>query len=190
MRFLHFLAHISMIPLCLFAYSEQEIARELKFASISYNIDKRILYTIAKNESGFNPFVIAFVDSNSNYKFDGITTKVSKYKDKYFIRLYGDRKSLENASRILKSKNKRFDAGIMQISSANFTYDEIDRIFSLSYNIKKGTDILKACADLKRNLKNTIECYNRGTGKTSSYPYYSRFVKSFIRDFGNVLIRM
>lgn len=177
-----------MIPLSLFSYTQENIARELKFASSSYNIDKRILYTIAKNESGFNPFVIAFTDNHQNYNFDGVTMKAFKVKDKdkYIIRLYGDRKSLENVSRILKNNNKRFDAGIMQISSANFTYDEIDKIFSLHYNIKKGVDILNACADLKKTLKDTIECYNKGTGKTSSYSYYVQFVKSFVRDFGNV----
>lgn len=48
-------------------YSNENIANELKRISLQHNIDKRVLYTLAKIESNFNPLIISFTSSHINF---------------------------------------------------------------------------------------------------------------------------
>lgn len=178
----------AFLPAFLFAnYSPDDISKALKEASHKHEIDKKILYTLAKIESGFNPLIISFVSSKKDYDFKNLTKNTKKYKDKYLISLQGSEKDLIDALKILlRYKKLRVDVGLMQINSVNFSYSEIDHIFKPSYNINKSSEILKACKALKSNLKDSIECYNKGTGKYVKYDYYNRFKNSYVKDFSNI----
>lgn len=57
------------------AYSKEDIALSLKRQAKIHNIDKKVLYTIAKMESSFTPFVIAFVSSDRNVDVPNVKKK-------------------------------------------------------------------------------------------------------------------
>ncbi|EOH6988227.1 hypothetical protein ACMC3X_001606, partial [Campylobacter jejuni] len=62
--------------------NSKEIANALKYNALKYNIDKKILYTIAKIESNFNTNVIAFVsDKKVNIIGKNIKIKNLNYKN-------------------------------------------------------------------------------------------------------------
>ncbi|RDU60379.1 transglycosylase SLT domain-containing protein [Helicobacter sp. MIT 14-3879] len=168
-------------------YTPLDIAYELKEASIKHNIDKRVLYTIAKIESGFNPLIISFVSKSTKYQFNQLTKQVSNYKNQYLIVFKGSEKYLKEALKILlQDKELKIDVGLMQINSTNFKEDEIDKIFNLSYNIDKSSKILKSCIAIKTTLKDSIECYNKGTRKIKKYNYFNKFKNSYLKDFSNI----
>ena len=173
-----------LLPLYLFAeYSPQSIAYELKSASVRHDIDMRVLYTLAKIESQFNPLVISFISKDKNYSFNNLDKKVRKYKNSYIINFFGDEEDLKNALKVLMNKKLKVDVGLMPINSVYFTSDEIDKIFKLEYNIDKSSKILKQCINIKKQLKDSIECYNKGIKKPVEYSYFNRFKTNFNKDF-------
>lgn len=177
-----FLFVFSLLP-C-FSYDNFEIANALKLASIQNDIDKRILYTLAKIESNFNPLVISFTSKQNHFSFKNLTKRTSRYKDKYLINFLGEEKDLQEALRHLMRQGIKVDVGLMQINSTNFKEKEIPFIFNPSYNVKKSLEILKYCIKEKRIVKDSIECYNKGANRTyQSYEYYKRFYISFLKDF-------
>lgn len=170
-------------------YSEANIAKELKDASKKYGIDSKVLYTLAKIESNFNPLIISFTTKNpKQYNFANFKKTTSKYgKNKYIVSFSTKDttkiEELKQALRILIRLNLKVDAGLMQINSVNFTDNEIDKIFEPRYNIKKSLKVLKYCIASKKQTKHAIECYNKGNQKVKKYNYYARFLKSYLRDF-------
>lgn len=166
-------------------YSDQIIADELRFASLRSNIDKRVLYIIAKIESGFNPLIISFTSfKDHNYPF--LKKNIKVYKNKYLISFIGDEVNLKFALRDLISKGYRVDAGLMQINSINFSTDEIDNIFDIKYNIDKSLIVLKKCINSVQNTKKAIECYNKGNKRSIvNFDYYKKFKNNYISAFVN-----
>nr|MBP3724492.1 transglycosylase SLT domain-containing protein [Campylobacter sp.] len=170
-----------------FAYNNQEIANSIKKQAILSNVDTRILYTIAKIESNFNPFVIAFTSKNKNFKFANANVKTQKYKDKYLIQIRSnDKNNLVKIAKFLINKGYKIDVGLMQINSVNFKENELYEMFSLDYNISKSIGVLSLCQSKMKNLKDTIECYNKGFKRYANKDYYARFKNSFNKDFGGV----
>lgn len=166
------------------AYNEEHIAKSLKKEAYFSNIDVKILYTIAKIESNFNPLIISFTSSHTNFNFKNLKKKISRYKNKYLISFTGEEKDLQEALKVLIKQGIKVDAGLMQINSVNFKENEIASIFKPSFNIEKSAFILKQCVSVKSTLKHSIECYNKGVKEVSSFDYYEKFKKNFLRDFG------
>ncbi len=180
-----FLFVVSLLP-C-FSYDDFEIANALKLASIQNDIDKRVLYTLAKIESNFNPLIISFTAKHTNFHFKNLQKSVKKYKDRYLINFKGSEKELQKALKILlQDKTLKIDVGLMQINNVNFNKSEIPYIFNPSYNTKKATLVLKECIAQKALMKDSIECYNKGFRKVSHFDYYAKFKKSFLKDFGGM----
>lgn len=167
-------------------YSNENIANELRAVSAQNNIDKRVLYTIAKIESNFTPLIISFTSKDTNFSFKGLKKKVSAYGNKFLISFQGKEEDLQRALKILIKQGIKVDAGIMQINSVNFKESEIEHIFNPAFNIQKSAHILKQCQNAKSTLKHSIECYNKGLRKVSKFNYYEKFKKSFLKDFGGV----
>lgn len=116
--------------------NSKEIANALKYNALKYNIDKKILYTIAKIESNFNTNVIAFVsDKKVNIIGKNIKIKNLNYKNKYLIQISSDINTLKKIAIFFIQKGYKIDVGLMQINSQNFTLQELDYIFNLDYNI-------------------------------------------------------
>ncbi|HEG6593491.1 TPA: transglycosylase SLT domain-containing protein, partial [Campylobacter jejuni] len=115
--------------------NSKEIANALKYNALKYNIDKKILYTIAKIESNFNTNVIAFVsDKKVNIIGKNIKIKNLNYKNKYLIQISSDINTLKKIAIFFIQKGYKIDVGLMQINSQNFTLQELDYIFNLDYN--------------------------------------------------------
>lgn len=191
MKFLLVLT-ISFVFLYANIYSDNSIAKELRNASVKYNIDSKVLYTLAKIESNFNPFIISFTTTNpKDYNFLNLKKTIAKYNGKKYIVTFSskDRKGLDDlkfALRELIKLNIKVDVGLMQINSVNFKDDEIDNIFKPRFNIQKSIAILKYCIYSKRQTKKAIECYNKGNRKVRNYDYYARFLRSYLRDFSSI----
>ncbi|EFP2932858.1 lytic transglycosylase domain-containing protein, partial [Campylobacter jejuni] len=161
--------------------NSKEIANALKYNALKYNIDKKILYTIAKIESNFNTNVIAFVsDKKVNIIGKNIKIKNLNYKNKYLIQISSDINTLKKIAIFFIQKGYKIDVGLMQINSQNFTLQELDYIFNLDYNISKAVDILYQCKNKFKNVKNTIECYNKGNKLGKNYDYYKRFLSHYV----------
>ncbi|ARE81418.1 transglycosylase SLT domain-containing protein [Campylobacter helveticus] len=182
-----------ILILVLFSFSfanatkEQIIANALKEEALNANIDKRLLYTLAKIESNFEPLIIAFTSKNKiNIMGNNIDLRHLKYKDKFLIQIRSDAKTLEKIALYLLDKGFNIDIGLMQINSINFTKEEIPYLFNPSYNIKKAIKVLKTCKSKFNSLKQSIECYNKGNRLGVRYDYYANFTRHFIRDFGGV----
>lgn len=159
-----FLFVFSLLP-C-FSYDDFEIANALKLASIQNDIDKRVLYTLAKIESNFNPLIISFTAKHTNFHFKNLQKSVKKYKDRYLINFKGSEKELQKALKILlQDKTLKIDVGLMQINNVNFNKSEIPYIFNPSYNTQKATLVLKECIAKKALMKDSIECYTKALEK-------------------------
>ena len=163
-----------------------KIANAIKNASKEHNVDKRLLYTIAKIESNFTPNIIAFVSPKKFHIFSknfDVSVKNIPYDKKYLVQIRAERKCLEIIARKLIENGFSIDMGIMQINSANVSQSELPYIFDIDFNIKKSIDILNFCANKKNHIKKSIECYNKGVRKTSNFSYFKKFAKSFKKDF-------
>ncbi|ECP7254002.1 transglycosylase SLT domain-containing protein [Campylobacter jejuni] len=172
-----------------FAYSDEQIAAMLKKQANKSGIDARVLYTVAKIESGFNPFIISFVSKTKKNNYGKIaTTTIKPYKDRFIVNI--ESKNIKVLSRIAKeliSEGYKVDIGLMQINSQNFNTQEIENMFELETNIAKATEILNQCGIKFGTVKNTIECYNKGYKQGTVLTYFNRFKNSFNRDFGGIL---
>lgn len=170
--------------LSLFAYSNKEIANAIKRQAMVNGIDQRLIYTIAKIESGFKPLTISFTSYKDKFYFEKAKTKIAKYRDKYIISITADKDTLVKISYYLIEKGYLVDVGLMQLNSQNFNKTELIKAFELDYNISKSLKVLVDCQKKFKHLKETIECYNKGFRKNVNYDYYARFKNSFNRDFG------
>lgn len=194
MKIVFILASFFLWHNMLFAFSDTYISNAIKEVSQKEDIDSRIVYTIAKIESNFEPLVITMLTSKENARrFKDINNPnikiiASEYtynNKKWIVNFYPINLAFAKAlARAFKKQKFSFDVGIAQINTMNFKIEEIDYIFDPKYNLLKSSKILKDCQHIKKDLKNTIECYNYGTRKRASYPYYKRFYTSFVKNFG------
>lgn len=178
-----------LIHSCLFAnFSEASIAKALKENSQQAGIDGRILYTIAKIETNFNPLTIAFVSKEHYKPFKNTKTLKQKYKDRFLYSISSNDKDvlIEHARDLIVLKKESVDVGLMQINSINFSLDELDNMFDLNYNIAKSLKVLDICCVKYSNVKEIIECYNKGFRQHKYNDYYTKFKKSFTKDFGGI----
>lgn len=186
---------VLFLPFLLFSSDiKQEIENSLKVVSHKSDLDVRILYTIASIESNFNPYVISFITSDINllkklengFKNTKYTLKYSKYnKKQYIINISSeDEKEMIKIANFFWDMDFNIDFGIMQISKQNLTKNETEYIFSPFYNISKSSNILLSCNEKYKDLKNVIECYNKGFIKKNKYNYYAKFQNNYNKFFG------
>lgn len=172
------------------AYSNEDIAQNIKRQALVSNIDQKILYTIAKIESGFNPFIIAFTSNDKNFDaLYNVNLKIAnygRYGKKYLISATGKKSDLIRTVQILMGKGYFVDVGLMQVNSQNFSEDEVYRMFDLDYNLWKAVEILKNCKQKLQIVSKTIECYNKGFNASydRKLEYYKIFLKNYLSDFG------
>jgi soluble lytic murein transglycosylase-like protein len=165
-----------------------------------YNIDAKVLFTIINIESAFNPFAIA-VETNKasamklkKLQSDNIKIMIGKtYHSKiWLVSIFPKNESdAIFIISLLKDLGFCFDVGLMQINSGNFSKKEVAKMLYPSYNINKGTRILKQCTQMFKDFKHQIECYNRGAGnlrkslrKGKKYsPYFQQYMKKWKQEF-------
>lgn len=186
---------VLFLPFLLFSSDiKQEIANSLKIVSHQSELNVGILYTIASIESNFNPYVISFVTSDidllkkleNGFKDTKYDFKYSKYGKKQYLANISSasEKAMIEIADFFWDMDFNIDFGIMQISKQNLTKNETEYIFSPFYNISKSSNILLSCNEKYKDLKNVIECYNKGFVKKNKYNYYAKFQNNYNKFFG------
>ena len=172
----------------------QDIADSLWAAATSSNIDVRVLYTIAKTESDFQPYIISFLTSDTGlikklragFKGSIYRFRSAKYNSpKYAVSISSNRKeAMLELAKFFWDFDFNVDFGLMQISKQNLKRDELEFIFDPQYNVSKSKEILAVCAGRYSSAKDAIECYNKGFAAKKNYDYYARFMNYFDSFFG------
>jgi len=190
------LLQVTTTTLVLGGVQEKQLSQAILENARKYNLDPKILYTLVRIESNFEPYAIAVETSRESanmlkgLRSDHIRVQVGKtyHSNLYLVSLFPDNK--EDAKQIvilLKKLHFIFDVGLMQINTVNFNHKETAKMFDMNYNVKKGAKIFYSCTKLFKSFKHQVECYNRGAGnlrkslrKGKSYaPYYNRFVNNW-----------
>ncbi|QKF64233.1 transglycosylase SLT domain-containing protein [Campylobacter corcagiensis] len=189
------LAILLMSVVCIFGYSHKDILNAIRDVATNNGVSPRILYTIVKIESNFNPYSMSFLTNEENAKYykklenKNIHIKISPYslnKNRWVVSMSpkDERYAIAVLRQLIKS-GFSVDAGLGQLNSVNFENHEIDRIFNPTYNLTKCVGVLRKCFNAKnKNLQNTIECYNYGMRNRGSNPYYRRFYEHYQKEFG------
>ncbi|QKF65557.1 transglycosylase SLT domain-containing protein [Campylobacter corcagiensis] len=186
---------VLFLPFLLFSSDiKQEIANSLKIVSYQSELNIGILYTIASIESNFNPYIISFVTSDidllkkleNGFKDTKYNFKYSKYGKKQYLANISSvsEKAMIKIADFFWDMDFNIDFGIMQISKQNLTKSETKYIFNPLYNISKSSSILTSCNEKYKDLKNVIECYNKGFVKKNKYNYYAKFQHNYNKFFG------
>lgn len=177
-------------------FGEHDVARLIMEKSKEYGIDKKMLYTIASIESGFEPLAITV--ETTKEKAEVLKTLASKdikiktgrtYHSKiWIVSIYPNNYDIavfiiEHLERLGFS----FDVGLMQINTCNFTLSEVKKMFVPSENLDKACKHLKGCIKKYKKKVHQVECYNRGAGNLNKmlktqkryYPYWERYKRHY-----------
>lgn len=188
-----FIMFFLLLNFC-FGYSNTQIANAIAKVAKTEGIGTKILYTIIKIESDFEPFAISFLTNEANAKYfktlenENIRIKISNYslnREKWVVAIKPSNEAYAiEITKLLVKDGFSVDAGLGQINSVNYSLDEIDKIFNPTYNLTKCAKVLRKCYNHKnKDLKNTIECYNYGMRNRHSNPYYKRFYEHYKKEF-------
>lgn len=180
----------------LFGYSYSDILNSIRYVAATQGVEPRILYTIVKIESDFDPFAISFLTNSQNATYfkslenDNIRIKISQYslnRSKWVVSISPVNEAYATQiARLLIQDGFSIDVGLGQLNSQNFELSEVDEIFNPVQNLTKCSKILRGCFNAKnKDIKNTIECYNYGMRKRHSNPYFNRFFKHYESRFGS-----
>lgn len=179
---------------CVFGVSDMEIANSLSLVAKKTNIDKTLLYLIADIESGFNNNIITFQTDKKLLQYlkkflpKQYKISYSKYKNRYLVSVKNDNtKELENLVLALWDMDLKLDIGLMQINQVNLNKDDIILFFNPNFSVAKASEVLQGCSVKFKDLKNVIECYNKGFLKKKSFDYYAKFEAKYKKYFGEKL---
>lgn len=183
--------------------TEEEISEAILYVAKKYDIELSTIYTLVSIESNFSPYVITIettpqiaklLETLRELGLKIITGGTTFHSKQAIVNIYPqDIAMAQYIAEILKQHDYRFDLGLMQIHSTNFSLAETAALFYPKNNLEKSMTILKTCMRLFSTKKNQIECYNRGGGnlrkalkknKNLKYPYHDRFVKHYNKYFG------
>jgi soluble lytic murein transglycosylase-like protein len=166
---------ITAIALCSSLYGTTAVsvspATVFDEASKRYKIDKKILASVAFQESDFEPTVIGVNTKNVKRRgilkdcLDVIEIKYKIKGDRAVIYV-GDNESANLVFLVLNRLKMDYDVGIMQINQWNIKKRNLNanRLLSdVRYNIHFGAKILHECQrKYKDDLESMFECYNKG----------------------------
>lgn len=179
---------------CLFGVSDDEIAKSLNLVSQKTSVDKTLLYLIADIESGFNNNIIAFQCDKWLIKYlkkklpSRYKISYAKYKNRYLVSVKNENtKELENLVLALWDMGLKLDIGLMQINQANLNKNDIALFFNPNFSVAKASEVLQGCGLKFKDLKNIVECYNKGFAKKKSFDYYAKFEAKYKKYFGEKL---
>lgn len=184
----------------LFAYTKADIINSINYVARTQGVNPKILFTIIKIESNFNPYAISFLTNEANAKYfksienkQYATISISNYslnRSKWVVNInpYTQVYATQIAT-MLYNDGFKIDVGLGQINAVNFKPEELNYIFNPVYNLSKCAIVLRRCFNFynknKNDLRNTIECYNYGMRNRRSDPYYKKFYQHYMNFFGN-----
>lgn len=162
-------------------------------ASIRYGIDKALLVSVAKHESGFEPFVVGIALKNKQQKafiescieVIGCKAKVSSNRAVVYP---NSKKEIQLLILALEKTSIDYDVGLMQINQWNIKKRGLiieELFYNTEYNVEIGAKILSECTLMfPKSLHNSLECYNKGTDSSKfNRSYSSRVLDEYIRLF-------
>lgn len=118
-------------------------------------------HEVARVESGFNPYAIAEIIPKDKRKAgdSGVISHSPKTKEE----------ALQLIERI-RSSNRRFSVGLMQITSTNFDKYGVtaEKLLNPCSNLSVFEKILVDCYQRGGNLKNALSCYYSGNFVTGN----------------------
>jgi len=175
-----------IVFLSLFLYANNIYDAYFKKIGNYYNIDYRILKTIAVIESGLNSNCININIKNKNqYKRAVFFLRKEKIKFKQYrgqmISFKVNKQNYLDVLRFLDKYKYSFDIGIMQINNLHaktFFMQEL-LLTNPFYNIYIGGKILRECFDKSKDAYQTISCYNSG----SIYKIRKNYLKKFFDTY-------
>ena len=162
------------------------------YASKRHNVNKKILASIAYQESDFNMKVVGVTLKDSyNSKILKRCLSVINCKSSFGAHratIYP--KSNEQAKLLLLSLNRLhldYDVGLMQINKYNIEKRHLQPIRLLSdvfYNIDIGARIYKECSNRFSNIEDSFECYNKGYDRRKfNYRYSDAIINKYKKLF-------
>ena len=184
---------IFILCLPLFIYAETVNVWE-KIGKV-YNVDPRLLYSIAKVESNHNQFVVAFnakkMTAEQGERLqaflnqNGIEGKMHSYV--VSNRNKNKREAIKVVEFLYANDYPRFDMGMMQINSIHKPLLDKARIsfsdlFDPIVNIQVGAYVLANC--LQRHPNNHADAINAYNGKIDNNPYSSKVLTEFKKLYG------
>ena len=173
-----------------------------------YNIDKKIVRSIIKTESGFSQYAVLIKSNRLRdlvlyLKRHGIRYKRRSFK---YVAIFpaNKKEAIFCYNNIFGTRNGRkkfhiidYDAGLMQINKSNFERYKLglDYYLDFSKNMVAGVYILRNCFDWARRkfsangmtdvVVYAIECYNKGGNKRKidryKYNYARKVLNNYIR---------
>ena len=186
------IVYLLLLPLFLLSAAEENVWE--KIGKI-YNVDPRLLYSIAKVESNHDRFVVAFNAKKM--------TPEQGERLQMFLRQNGIEGKMQSTVVSIRNKNKqqavkvvdflyannypRFDMGMMQINSIHKPLLDRARIsfsdlFDPIVNIQVGAYVLANC--LQRHPNNHMDAINAYNGKIDNNPYSSKVLTEFRKLYG------
>lgn len=199
-KLLRILAITLFFSTSLLSYSKNDIINSINFVSKKHGVSPKILFTIIKIESDFNPFAISFLTNEANAKYfksienkQFATISISNYslnRSKWVVSIHPYTQAYATQiATMLYNDGFKIDVGLGQINAVNFTPNELNYIFNPVYNLSKCAIVLRRCFNFnkknKKDLRDTIECYNYGMRNRPSDPYYRKFYKYYMQFFGD-----
>ena len=162
------------------------------YASKRHNVNKRILASIAYQESDFNMKVVGVtLDKKRNSEILKKCLSVIDCKSTFSTHratIYP--KNNEQARLLLLSLDRLhldYDVGLMQINKYNIKKRHLQPIRLLSdifYNIDIGAKIYKECANHFNNIEDSFECYNKGYDRRKfNYRYSDAIINKYRKLF-------
>ena len=183
---------ILLLPFVLYA-STQADNIWIKVGKL-YNLEPRLLYSIAKVESDLDRYVVAFsFNKMSPKQVQELSTFLTRNRieSRQHTQVIAIRsKNKQEASKVVAflytNNYPRFDMGIMQINSihkplldkAGLRFDDL---FEPKINIQVGAYILATCFAKHKSHKDAINAYN---GRIDGNPYSEKVLKEFKKLYG------
>jgi len=163
-------------------------------ASQKYNINKKILASIAMHESKFEPSIVGVNIGSNKKKIQILSDSLKAIGCKHVIyphRAHIYLKDESNAKMVFFVLNRLkmdYDVGIMQINKYNINSMHLDPVKLLKnvyYNIDIGAKIYSTCRKVYgSDLELVFECYNKGFNKKKyNYNYSSNIIVNYKKLF-------
>ncbi len=158
------------------------------------DIPAELIVSIAYVESKLNPYA---VNIQTNLRFDrylrrlGMSYTRSRGKRaRYMYSIYPRTLSQAKKLSVMFRYARNYDIGLMQISSANFSFLKKMGIIQSKYdlfdpctNVRAGAILLKMCISRFGISPKAIDCYHRGPGR-------SRERSAYVLRVGNILSKL
>lgn len=163
----------------------------------TYNIDKRIFYSVCTGESARNPYAIGVYGKERGIlalkkwlNTIGVQATLHKRNPEESRRLLSispttPKQALLSLQGVKRTKGVGYDMGAMQINMTNaksYNWSEERLLLDKEFNIDKGAIILRGCFDRVGDPYYALECYNKGSDRKKYDGSYANKILRIYRE--------